>query len=142
MNHSRTLIAFIHLLAFEKDENARQRAIQIAAGTGDIASKAAAIQEIAKGHGAADALVTRQRLLFEMMLCRAVDNYLCYIAGLLTQIFTHRPEALRSAEKITVDEVLQHTDMQDVIKYIAEQKVLARIIQGPGQEGVPERVKW
>jgi hypothetical protein len=58
-----------------------------------------------------------------MQLTRSVDQYLAYVVGLLSVIFTARPEALRSSEKVEVEFVLQHDTMDDLVEALAERRV-------------------
>lgn len=62
--------------------------------------------------------------LFEMLFCRAIDNYLTYISELLALIYTTRPEMLRSKETVTIEDVLQCSSMEEFIARQTEQKVL------------------
>jgi hypothetical protein len=63
------------------------------------------------------------RLVAEMLVCRIVDNFLAYVAGLLTEIFKHRPEALRSKETVTWEFVLGFEDPVALRNALAEIKV-------------------
>jgi hypothetical protein len=125
-----TYIAFVNLLAIERDENNRKRAIAILKADTPVPEKTGLVKELLEHHGAWDALATRHQLLLQMVLCRAVDSYLCYITDLLAAIFVTRPETLRSNEQVTLDEVLQHADMKDLVAYLAEEKVLKLSFKG------------
>src|SRR5713226_8225059 len=57
------------------------------------------------------ALLSYLPLLYEMLLCRAVDSYINYLAGLLALIFRTRPETLRSGAQERLDFILQHSTM-------------------------------
>lgn len=59
----------------------------------------------------------------EVMLCRHVDNMLNYFSGLLYEIFTSRPDTLRSSQKIEVSHVLEHASMESFIQAIAWRQV-------------------
>lgn len=74
--------------------------------------------------------MTRRDLLLQMVLCRAVDSYLCYITDLLALIFVNKPDTLRSNEQLTYDDVLQHSNMDDLISFIAEKRVLKLAFTG------------
>jgi len=63
------------------------------------------------------------RLVLEMMMCRAVDNFLCYISGLLALIFTTMPETMRTSETIKIKDVLVHNSMKELIHALAEERV-------------------
>ena len=62
--------------------------------------------------------------LFEMLFCRAIDNYLTYISELLTLIYTTRPEMLRSNETVTMEEIFQCGNMEELVSRQTERKVL------------------
>jgi hypothetical protein len=63
------------------------------------------------------------RLVSEMTLTRSTDNFLAYVSELLGLIFVTRPQTLRSSEKVEVEEVLQCSTMDELIRSLAEQKV-------------------
>jgi hypothetical protein len=69
-------------------------------------------------------------LLFEMMICRGVDNFLSYITQLLALIFRTRPETLRSSETVRLDAVLKHSTMADLVHELAERRVNQLSYQG------------
>jgi hypothetical protein len=54
-----------------------------------------------------------ERLIAEMLLCRQVDNFLTYLAELMSLVFHHRPEMLRSDEKVSAKDVLNHQTIGD-----------------------------
>lgn len=62
-------------------------------------------------------------LLAENWLCRTVDSYLAYASELLSLVFLTNPKMLKSRETISVDEILSHASMEQLIETIAEQKV-------------------
>lgn len=68
--------------------------------------------------------------LYQMMLSRAADNYLTYLADILALIFRKRPETLRSGEMVKLDIVLQHKAMEDLIAVLAERRVVQLSYQG------------
>lgn len=63
------------------------------------------------------------KIFLTMIVVRGVDNFLTYVADLLKQIFLERPEALRSAETVRLDEVLQFGSMDDLVNFLAERRV-------------------
>lgn len=82
-------------------------------------------------HGATGALRKLHRtLLLEMMLCRAADNFLAYVAELLAVVFRTRPETLRSSESVRLDDVLKHASMEDLVHDLAERRVNQLSYQG------------
>ena len=70
------------------------------------------------------------RFVMEMMLVRGTDNFLTYVSELLALIFTERPETLKSAETVKLEEILQHPTMSDLIKRLAERRVERLSYQG------------
>jgi hypothetical protein len=62
-------------------------------------------------------------LTLQMMLCRAVDNYLTYMKDLLALIFRTRPETLKSSETERLDFVLQYSTMEELISALSEKRV-------------------
>ncbi len=73
--------------------------------------------------GAVSAFGGHFHLVKDMLVCRAVDNYLCYVTDLLSAIFRKRPETLKSNDQIRLDQVLAHDDMDALISFIADKKV-------------------
>lgn len=65
------------------------------------------------------------RVVAEMLLNRYVDNYLMYLSELLFEIFTQRPETLRSSEQVTVEFVLNQGSIEELVRSLAERKVLS-----------------
>lgn len=70
------------------------------------------------------------RFVCEMMLVRGTDNFLTYVSELLALIFTTRPETLRSAETVKLEEILEHGTMDDLVKRLAERRVERLSYQG------------
>jgi hypothetical protein len=67
----------------------------------------------------------------EMTLCRTVDSYLTYLADLLTNVFSARPEMLKSSkETVTLQFVLDHHAADDLLSAIVERKVNQLSYQG------------
>jgi hypothetical protein len=70
------------------------------------------------------------RFVMEMMLVRGTDNFLSYVSELLALVFTSRPETLKSGETVKLEEVLQHSTMDDLVKRLAERRVERLSYQG------------
>ncbi len=70
------------------------------------------------------------RFVMEMMLVRGTDNFLSYVSELLALVFTSRPETLKSGETVKLDEILQHSTMDDLVKRLAERRVERLSYQG------------
>ena len=70
------------------------------------------------------------RFVIGMMLVRGADNFLTYVSELLALVFTSRPETLKSGETVRLDEILQHSTMDDLVKRLAERRVERLSYQG------------
>ena len=68
-------------------------------------------------------LKSHRQFLMEVVLVRHLENYLAFLASLLSEIFITRPETLRSAEKIAVEDVLRHGSIEELIRDLSERKV-------------------
>lgn len=84
------------------------------------------------------------RFVMEMMLVRGADNFLTYISELLALVFTSRPETLKSAETVKLEEILQHATMDDLVKRLAERRVERLSYQGMKdlQKDLTERLSF
>ena len=66
------------------------------------------------------------QLLWEMLLCRHVDNFTSYLSSILFEAFVARPQMLNSRDAtIDVSVVLSQPTIRDLINVIAERKVNA-----------------
>ena len=63
------------------------------------------------------------RLRSELILCRAVDGFLKYIADLMALVFVSRPETMKSAETVRLDFILENETMDDLIGALADKRV-------------------
>lgn len=63
------------------------------------------------------------QLLWELLLCRHVDNFQSYLGGLLHEVLIARPELLRSKETIELSLALSKKSMNDLVQFVAERKV-------------------
>lgn len=70
-----------------------------------------------------DELKANRQLLLETILVRHVENLINYLAAVLYEIFTSRPETLKSSDKVEVSEVLAHDSIEALVREIAEAKV-------------------
>jgi hypothetical protein len=59
----------------------------------------------------------------EIILVRHIENFLAYHSSLLYEIFTQRPETLKSSEQIDVATVLKHESIDSLVTELAEKKV-------------------
>jgi hypothetical protein len=66
----------------------------------------------------------------EVWQCRNVDALQRYLERMLFEVFTQRPETLRSSEQMRVSDVLACGDMSEVVRRLAEKRVSALAYQG------------
>lgn len=76
-----------------------------------------------KSGSVVDDFKQHKQVFFEIILARHVENYLVYVSTLLYEIFIQRPETLKSSEKIDIETVLSHTNLESLIHSLAEKKV-------------------
>ena len=69
------------------------------------------------------------KILMRILFSSCADNFETYMADLLYEIYLAKPVTLKSAEQITVKEVLDCGDMQEFIDYYAKKK-LAKLQRG------------
>ncbi len=81
------------------------------------------LRERESWQGPAALLGEREQFLFQVVLVRHIENYLNYLSGLLFDIFTQRPETLKSSEMVTLEEVLSYDSMDDLTRAIAQRRV-------------------
>jgi len=81
------------------------------------------MKEKAHQPGPLDELKRQRQLILEIVLVRHIEAYLNYLAGLLFEIFTQRPETLRSSDQVEVSRVLQHKSIQELVHELAQRKV-------------------
>ncbi len=62
------------------------------------------------------------QLLTEVLVCRAVDNFQCYLADVLRAVFAARPETLKSRQKVEIAEVLECGTIGEFADRVAERK--------------------
>lgn len=62
---------------------------------------------------------TLTRILFSSF----VDNFETYLSDLLYEIFLANPKTLKSKELVTIEEVLNCSDLQEFVKYWAKEKI-------------------
>jgi len=63
------------------------------------------------------------KILTRILFSSFVDNFETYLSDLLYEIYLAKPETLKSKQEVTVEEVLNCSDMQDFKNYIAKQKI-------------------
>ncbi len=63
------------------------------------------------------------RILSRILYSSFVDNFETYLSELLYEIFLANPSTLKSNQLVSVEEVLNCSDLQDFIKYWANRKI-------------------
>ena len=70
-------------------------------------------------------LAPYRQVIFEMLLCRMVDNFLTYISDLLSLIYETNPDVLtRTQETVSVQTVFQHSSLDDLRSEIVERRIM------------------
>lgn len=70
-----------------------------------------------------DELKQNRQLLIETILVRHIENFINYLSAVLFEIFTTRPETLKSSDKVEISKVLEHDSIESLVREIAEMKV-------------------
>jgi hypothetical protein len=77
------------------------------------------------------ALREKSQALLEMLLARSVDNYLRYVVDVVRQVLKKQPNLLRSKQQtLTLEEVLGHGSIEDLVHFIIESKVNSLSYEG------------
>ncbi|EAW38695.1 helix-turn-helix domain-containing protein [Lyngbya sp. PCC 8106] len=63
------------------------------------------------------------KILARILFSSFVDNFETYLSDLLYEIFLAKPATLKSGSKVTVKEVLDCSDLQEFVNYLAKQKI-------------------
>jgi Putative DNA-binding domain len=63
------------------------------------------------------------KILTRILFSSFVDNFETYLSDLLYEIFLAKPTTLKSKSTITIQEVLDCSDLQEFIDYLAKQKI-------------------
>ncbi len=63
------------------------------------------------------------KILTRILFSSFVDNFETYLTDLLYEIYLANPSTLKSPQTVTIEEVLNCSDLQDFIKYWAKQKL-------------------
>lgn len=69
----------------------------------------------------------------QVAVARYVDNFLVYVSDLIGLLFRARPEALRSQEQVKLDDILMHPTIEDLIEWLADEKVNELSYKGFGE---------
>lgn len=68
-------------------------------------------------------LRNNRQFFLEVILVRHIENFLNYLSELLYEIFTQRPETLKSSEKVELSQVLKFKSIDEFVLSAAERKV-------------------
>lgn len=63
------------------------------------------------------------KILSRILFSSVVDNFETYLSDLLYEIFLANPQSLKSSQTVTIEEVLNCSDLQEFVKYWAKQKI-------------------
>ena len=64
------------------------------------------------------------KILTRILFSSCVDNFEGYLSDLLFEIYLAKPETLKSKQEVTVEEVLNCSDIQEFVRYYAKQKLI------------------
>tara|TARA_R110002051_G_scaffold82101_2_gene146635 strand:- start:78 stop:1154 length:1077 start_codon:yes stop_codon:yes gene_type:complete len=63
------------------------------------------------------------KILTRILYSSFADNFETYLSELLYEIFLAKPSTLKSEQQVTIEEVLNCSDLQDFVKYWANKKI-------------------
>ncbi|EZH74604.1 transcriptional regulator [Aquimarina atlantica] len=63
------------------------------------------------------------KILTRILFSSVVDNFETYLSDLLYEIFLANPQTLKSQQTVTIEDVLNCSDIQDFVKFWAKQKI-------------------
>jgi hypothetical protein len=63
------------------------------------------------------------KILTRILFSSFVDNFETYLSDILYEIFLANPQTLKSQQQVTIEEVLNCSDLQEFVKYFAKQKI-------------------
>lgn len=63
------------------------------------------------------------KVLTRILFSSLVDNFETYLSDLLYEIYLANPQTLKSQQQVTLEEVLNCSDLQEFVKYFAKQKI-------------------
>ncbi|MEU7160631.1 hypothetical protein [Streptomyces chrestomyceticus] len=66
----------------------------------------------------------------ELGLTRCVENFLCYVADIITETLIARPQLLKTQEQVSLEEVLEHESIEGFISWAAERRVAQLSFKG------------
>lgn len=63
------------------------------------------------------------KILARILFSSFVDNFETYLSDLLYEIFLAKPATLKSSGTVTIKEILECSDLQEFVNYLAKQKI-------------------
>lgn len=63
------------------------------------------------------------KILARILFSSFVDNFETYLSDLLYEVFLAKPATLKSSNTVTIKEVLDCSDLQEFVNYLAKQKI-------------------
>jgi hypothetical protein len=63
------------------------------------------------------------KILARILFSSFVDNFETYLSDLLYEIFLAKPATLKSSSTVTIKEILDCSDLQEFVNYLAKQKI-------------------
>lgn len=67
--------------------------------------------------------ITEGKILMRISFSSCADNVETYLSDLLFEIYLAKPETLKSSNQVSIKEVLDCTDIEDFITYVAKKKM-------------------
>jgi Putative DNA-binding domain len=80
------------------------------------------------------------KILTRILFSSFVDNFETYLSDLLYEIFLANPATLKSNQQVTVEEVLNCSDLQEFVKYFSKKK-LSKLQKGSVKGFINENVQ-
>lgn len=68
-------------------------------------------------------VIQEGKILSRILFSSVVDNFETYLSDILYEIFLANPSTLKSNQTVTIEEVLNCSDLQDFVKYWSKQKL-------------------
>lgn len=70
-----------------------------------------------------DRLRESSQTQFEMVISRVIDDFSVFLTQMIESAIAKRPEVLRSSEQISLEAILQHETMDNLVVHLVECKV-------------------
>ena len=116
-----TFVAFTDAAAQHLDDIYKEMA-KGATPSADESLSTEIIAHARRGIGAQALVRSYERIVAEMIICRAADNFIAYLAELLALIFRAEPRTLASMD-LKFEEVLDHPELDELVAVLAEKRV-------------------